>query len=178
MDINEIELRMEEAIESLEKKYVTIQAGRANPAIVDNIMVDYFGNRTPLKAISNITVHEGKSLFIKPYDRQALKEIEHAINEANIGIAPTNNGEMIILTVPPLTEETRKNYVKDAKEASENAKIAIRNIRQDANTQVKRDELPEDQEKQELDKVQELVKRYNDIIDQKAKEKEKELMEI
>ena len=112
MDINEVEFKMEAALENLDKRFLNIRAGRANPSMVSGIMVDYFGVPTPIQSLANITVPEAKQLFIKPYDRTAIKEIERAINEANIGIAPTNNGEMVILTVPNLTEETRRDYVK------------------------------------------------------------------
>ena len=178
MNIDEIELRMEEAIENLEVKYINIRAGRANPSILNGIMAECYGTPTSIQSIANITVQEGKSLFIKPYDRTTLKAIEHAINEANIGITPTNNGEMIILTVPVLTEETRKNYVKQAKSLSEDAKVALRNIRQDANNEIKKAELPEDEEKNSLNEVQELINKYNKMVDDKQKAKENELMEI
>ena len=116
MDLKEIENKMISTIENLEKRYINIRAGRANPAMLNGIMVDYFGNPTPIQSLANITVPEAKKLFIKPYDVTAIKEMERAINEANLGIAPTNNGEMIILTIPNLTEETRRDYVKQAKE--------------------------------------------------------------
>lgn len=178
MDIEEIELKMAEVIDNLETKYINIRAGRANPAILNGIKADCYGTPTLIQAVSNITVHEGKSLFIKPYDRTILKAIEHAINEANIGITPTNNGEMIILTVPAMTEETRKNYVKQAKSESEEAKVALRNIRQDANNDVKKAEYPEDEEKNYLTEIQDMTNKYNKIVDDKQKEKETELMEI
>ena len=178
MNIDEVELKMSEAIEALDNRYNNIRAGRANPAILSNIVVDYYGNPTPLLSIANVTVPEAKKLFIKPYDKGALKDIEHAINEANLGIAPTNNGEMIILTIPALTEDTRRDYVKQAKSISEDAKISIRNIRQDANNDIKKEELPEDEEKQMLEDIQELTNKYNKIIDERQKNKEAELMEV
>ena len=178
MDLNEVEFKMEAAIENLEKRYINIRAGRANPAMLSGIMVDYFGVPTPIQSLANITVPEAKQLFIKPYDRTAIKEIERAINEANLGIAPTNNGEMVILTVPNLTEDTRRDYVKQAKAYAEDAKVALRNIRQDANNEIKKAELPEDEEKSSLEDIQELINKYNKIVDEKQKEKEKELMEI
>ena len=178
MDINEVEFKMEAALENLDKRFLNIRAGRANPSMVSGIMVDYFGVPTPIQSLANITVPEAKQLFIKPYDRTAIKEIERAINEANIGIAPTNNGEMVILTVPNLTEETRKDYVKQSRAYAEDAKVALRNIRQDANNEIKKAELPEDEEKGMLEDVQELINKYNKLVDEKQKEKEKELMEI
>jgi ribosome recycling factor len=178
MDLDEIELKMEETIENLETRYINIRAGRANPAMLNGIMVECYGTPTPIQSIANITVHEGKSLFIKPYDRSVLKNIEHSINEANLGIAPTNNGEMIILTVPALTEDTRRDYVKQAKSLSEEAKVALRNIRTNANNAIKEAKLPEDEEKATLNDVQELINKYNKIVEDKQKDKENELMEI
>ena len=178
MNINEVENKMKSAIESLEKRYLNIRAGRANPSMLNGIMVDYFGVPTPIQSLANITVPEAKQLIIKPYDRTTIKEIERAINEANIGIAPTNNGEIIILTVPNLTEETRKDYVKQSKAYAEDTKVALRNIRQDANTDIKNAKLPEDEEKSSLDDIQELTNKYNKLVDDKEKEKEAELMEI
>ena len=178
MDINEVEFKMEAALENLDKRFLNIRAGRANPSMVSGIMVDYFGVPTPIQSLANITVPEAKQLFIKPYDRTAIKEIERAINEANIGIAPTNNGEMVILTVPNLTEETRKDYVKQSRAYAEDAKVALRNIRQDANNEIKKAELPEDEEKGMLEDVQELINKYNKLVDEKQKQKEAELMEI
>ncbi len=178
MNIDEIELKMMKSIDSLETKYINIRAGRANPAMLNGINVDFYGVPTPITSVANVTVPEARQLFIKPFDRSTLKEIEHAINEANLGINPTNNGEMIILTIPALTEETRKNYVKQAKALSEEAKVAIRNIRQDANNEIKKAKLPEDEEKSRLEDVQDLVTKYINIVDEKQKEKENELMQV
>ena len=127
------EKKMIQTIENLKNKLVTIRAGRANPAMLNGIMVDFYGNLTPIQSVANITVPEARQLFIKPFDRSTIKNIEKAINEANIGIAPTNNGEMIILTIPELTEDRRREYVKQAKAVGEEAKVALRNIRADAN---------------------------------------------
>ncbi|MBR1417261.1 MAG: ribosome recycling factor [Bacilli bacterium] len=178
MNINEVEKKMQGAIENLEKRYMNIRAGRANPSMLNGIMVDYFGNPTPIQSLANVNVPEAKQLIIKPYDVSCLKDIERAINEANIGIAPTNNGEIIILNVPNLTEDTRKEYVKQSRTLAEEAKVALRNIRQDANNDIKKEKLPEDEEKSSLEDVQDLINKYNKIVDEKEKEKEAELMEI
>ena len=178
MNLNEVENKMMAALDNLDKRYLNIRAGRANPSMLNGIMVDYYGNPTPIQSIANINAPEAKQLIIKPYDISCLKDIERAINEANIGIAPTNNGEIIILNVPNLTEDTRKDYVKQAKAQAEDAKVAIRNIRQDANNEVKNANLPEDEEKGSLEDIQELTNKYNKLIDDKEKEKEAELMEI
>lgn len=177
MNLN-TEGRMLATLESLDNKLLSIRAGRANPAMLNGIMVDYYGTPTAINAIANVTVPEAKQLFIKPFDRSALKNIEKAINESNIGIAPSNNGEMIILTVPELTEDRRREYVKMAKSLGEEAKVALRNIRQEDNDKIKREKLPEDEEKLYLEDVQELINKYNKLVDEKIKEKEQELMKI
>jgi len=172
------ETKMKQTIENLKTRLVTIRAGRANPSMLSNIMVEYYGTPTPIQSIANITVPEAKELFIKPYDKSALKEIEKAINAANLGISPTNNGEMIILTIPDLTEDRRREYVKQAKAIGEEAKVALRNIRQDAKEEIKLEEYPEDEEKLMLDDLQETINKYNNEVDELIKEKEKELLEI
>ena len=172
------EQKMQKAIENLESRLVTIRAGRANPAMLSKVIVSYYGTPTPIQSVANITVPDAKQLMIKPFDRSSLKDIEKAINEANLGIAPVNNGEVIILPMPELTEDRRREYVKQAKALCEDAKVALRNIRQDANNEIKKMELPEDEEKLELEDVQELIQKYNKIVDEKGKEKEAELMSI
>ena len=178
MNINEVESKMKKAIENMENRFLNVRAGRANPAMLNGIEVDYYGTPTPINSLANVTVPEAKQLFIKPFDKSTLKEIERSINEANIGISPTNNGEFIILTVPDLTEDRRREYVKQVKSMAEDGKVALRNIRQDANNAIKKLELPEDQEKGLMEDVQELINKYNKIVDEEAKEKEKELMQI
>lgn len=172
------ELKMQKTIESLEGRLLNIRAGRANPAMLNGISASYYGVSTPINSLANITVPEARSLMIKPFDKSALKDIERAINEANIGITPVNNGEVIILTVPELTEEKRRDYVKQAKAICEEARVALRNIRQDANNDIKKDEMPEDEEKSLLNEIQELVNSYNKKIDEIFKDKEAELMRV
>lgn len=176
--LDEIEFKMEEAIDNLEHRLTSVRAGRANPNMLSNVMVDYYNTPTPIQSVANITVPEARQLFVKPFDKSVLKDIERAINEANLGINPTNNGEMIIITLPELTEDKRREYVKQAKTMGEEAKIALRNIRQDGNNKVKSDKLPEDQEKSILDDIQELITKYNKVVDDKIKDKERELMEV
>jgi len=175
---NEVKSKMEKAIEALESRFVTVRAGRANPNILNGIMVEYYGTPTPIQAIATVSVPEARQLMIKPFDKSSLKDIEKAIYAAELGMAPTNNGEVIILTIPELTEETRKTYVKQVKDMAEEARIALRNIRQDANNQIKREEMPEDEEKICLDSVQKLIDKYNGVVEEKFKEKEKELLSI
>ncbi len=173
-----VEQNMQKAIDNLESRLTTIRAGRANPSMLNGIMVEYYGTPTPIQSLANITVPEARQLFIKPFDRSTIKEIERAINEANLGITPTNNGEMVILTIPELTEDRRREYVKLAKAECEEAKVALRNIRQDANNEIKKLELPEDEEKKSLDEIQESINKFNKIVDEKYKEKETELMSV
>lgn len=179
MDIlTETELRMKKAIESMETKFLNVRAGRANPAMLNGIMVEYYGTSTPLQSLANITVPEARQLFIKPFDKGVVKDIERAINEANIGITPTNNGEMVILTIPELTEEKRKDYVKQVKSLAEETRVALRNAREDARNSIKREELPEDETNRYYDDIQDLINEYNRIIDEKTKNKEQELMTV
>ena len=179
MDILEnAELKMMSSIENYENRLTTIRAGRANPAMLNGIMVNAYGVDSPINTLANITVHDGKQLFIKPFDRNNLKSIEHAINESNLGINPVNNGETIILTVPTLTEETRREYVKQAKAMAEDAKVALRNVRQDANTQIKNSDMTEDEKKTSENDVQDLINKYNKKIEEIHNLKEKELMAI
>ena len=170
------ELEMDNSISNLEKRFNNIRAGRANPAILDSVMVNYYGSLTPLKQLATISIPEARMLHIKPFDKSSLSAIEKGIYEANIGLTPNNNGEVVILNIPALTEETRREYVKQAKSCAEDCKIALRNIRQDANNDIKKLELPEDEEKEGLEEVQELINKYNKIVDEKFKEKEKDLM--
>ena len=176
--ISEAELKMQEAIENMEKRFSNVRAGRANPAILDKVMVSYYGTDTPLKGLANISVPEARQLMIKPFDKSLLAVIEKAIYEANIGLTPNNNGEVIILNIPALTEDTRKEYVKQVKSMSEDARIALRNIRQDANNNIKKAELTDDDKKAYEEDVQELINKYNKVVDEKAKEKETELMTV
>ena len=176
--MNDYESKMIKAIETMDSRLLNIRAGRANPAMLNGIQAEYYGTPTPIQSLANITVPEARQLFIKPFDKSALKEIERAINEANLGITPTNNGEMIILTIPELNEERRREYVKQAKQIGEEGKVAIRNVRQDANNDIKKLEMPEDEEKLYLEDIQELTNKYNKVIEDKIKEKEEELMHV
>jgi len=172
------EEKMENTITSLEARFTNVRAGRANPNMLDGINVEYYGTPTPLKQLANISIPEARQLMIKPFDKSILGGIEKAIFEANLGITPNNNGECIFLVIPPLTEERRKELVKQVKQLAEEARIALRNIRQDANTGIKNLKLPEDTEKEGNNEVQELINKYNKVIDEKLKVKEQELMTI
>ena len=172
------EEKMESTINSLENRFTNVRAGRANPSMLDGITVEYYGVSTPLKQLANISVPEARQLMIKPFDKSILGGIEKAIFEANLGITPNNNGECVFLVIPPLTEDRRRELVKQVKALAEEGRIALRNIRQDANTQIKNLKLPEDEEKQGNEEVQELINKYNKIIDEKLKIKENDLMTI
>ena len=154
------EEKMKNTITNLEKRLTNIRAGRANPAILDGVNVSYYGVETPLKQLANISVPEARMLQIKPFDKSALQDIERAIYEANIGLTPNNNGEVIILNIPALTEETRREYVKQAKQMAEEAKIALRNIRQEANNDAKKLEVTEDDIKGIQNDIQDLINKY------------------
>ncbi len=172
------EIQMQSAIENMEKRFVNIRAGRANPAMLDGVMVSYYGSDTPLKQLATISIPEARQLSIKPFDRSSIGAIEKAILAANIGITPNNNGDVIILNIPALTEDTRREYVKQAKGYAEDCKIVLRNIRQDTNKDINKLELPEDNLKQGEEEVQKLINKYNKIVDEKFKKKEEELMTV
>lgn len=172
------ELKMQEAVENMERRFTNVRAGRANPAILDGVKVEYYGVETPIKALATISVPEARQIMIKPFDKSSLSTIEKAIFEANIGLTPNNNGESIILNIPVLTEETRKEYVKQVKAMAEDGKIALRNIRQDTNNEIKKLEVTEDDKKGLMEDVQDLINKYNDIVTEKLKEKENELLSI
>lgn len=176
--LDETETRMNSTIENMEKRLVNIRAGRANPSILDNVNISYYGVDTPLKQLATISIPEARQLVIKPFDRSSIGLVEKAIYEANIGLTPNNNGEIIILNIPALTEETRKEYVKQSKSIAEEARIALRNIRQDANSDIKRSAITDDDTKSSQEEVQELINKFNKIIDEKLKIKEQELMSI
>jgi len=176
--LSETELKMETAIENMEKRFTNIRAGRANASMVNGILVSYYGVDTPLLQLATISIPEARQICIKPFDRSCLSAIEKAIFESNIGLTPNNNGEVIILNIPPLTEETRREFVKQAKTIAEDAKIALRNIRQDANNDIKKLTIPEDDIKAGQDDVQELINQYNKIVEEKFKAKEQELLTV
>ena len=176
--IKETKEKMEKSMENLNKRMSTVRAGRANPSSLDGVMCEYYGVMTPLKQLSIISVPEGNQLLIKPFDKSCLKNMEKAIIAANLGYNPSNDGETIRIVVPALTEERRKELVKQVKALAEEAKVAIRNIRRDANEKIEKEELAEDEEKALKNDIQDLVNEYNKDIERLLKEKEQELMTI
>ena len=176
------EEKMEKALAQLAREFGTIRSGRANPAILDRVLVDYYGAPTPLRQMSQVTVQDGTTLVISPYDKTILKEIEKAIIKAEIGITPNSDGICIRLPFPPLTEERRREIVKDVKKLGEDAKIAIRNIRRDMTDDLKKleksENLPEDLVKDNQDKIQKLTDKYTATVDTNVANKEKEVMTV
>ena len=173
--------RMVNTIEHLETELSRIRAGKANIHILDGIMVDYCGNLTPLNQVSNISTPDAKTIAIQPWEKGMIEKIEKAIQNANVGITPSNNGELIRLMIPPLTEERRVDLVKQVKAEGENAKVSIRNARRDANDeykQMKASGLSEDNEKRATDNVQEITDKYSENADKIINSKEEDIMTI
>ena len=182
MDYNQIEEKMEKTINVLEENFAEIRAGRANPAILNKVKVDYYGVPTPINQVAGISVPEARMIVIQPWDISILKEIAKAILVADIGINPNNDGKIIRLTFPELTEERRKEIVKDIKKLSEESKIAVRAIRRDAMDLAKKEQkdgnMTEDEEKQAEDKIQKLTDKKVAFIDELSSKKEKEIMSV
>lgn len=182
MDFNEIEERMKKAIEHLEDELANIRAGRANPAILNKVMVDYYGSMTPVNQVGSISVPEARQIIVTPWDRSMLGSVEKAIQKADIGINPLNDGACIRLIFPELNEERRKELVKECKALGEEAKVAVRNIRRDgmddAKTSHKNNEITEDELKNIEEKIQKLTDKYVQNVDKTIDAKEKEIMEI
>lgn len=177
-----LEERIVKSIEVLKEDLNTVRAGRANPALLDKVMVDYYGTPTPLKNMSNISVPDPRTLMITPFDPKSISDIEKGINIADIGITPSNDGKCIRLGIPQLTEERRKELTKTTKKMGEDAKVAIRNLRRDVNEALKKQEkdgeLTEDDLKKELDKVQKTVEKATKDIDDIIAAKDKEILEV
>lgn len=176
------EEKMKKAIASAQYEMGAVRTGRANPLILDRVSVDYYGTPTPIRQMANVSVQEGQTLVIQPYDKTAMAEIEKALSKSDINLPVNNDGQVLRLTVPPLNEERRKELVKLVKKIGEEGKIAIRNIRRDATSDVeklkKNENLSEDEVKLGQDKIQKLTDKYTGQLDQLVSEKEKEVMEV
>ena len=174
--------KMSKTLNVLKEDLNTVRAGRANAALLDQISIDYYGSQTPLKNMANIQVPDPRTLTIIPFDPSTLKSIEKAIQVSNLGINPTNDGKNIRLVIPPLTEERRKDLTKLIKKMGEESKVAVRNLRRDANDQIKKaeksGELTEDDVKKDLDEIQKMTDKCMKDIDTIVSNKEKELMEL
>lgn len=180
--LQKCESKMSKSLENLKHEFTTIRAGRANPHVLDDVQVDYYGTPTPLAQVGNVSVPEPRMICIQPWDASMLKEIEHAINKADIGINPTNDGKMVRLVFPDLTEERRKELAKDVKKLGEEAKVAVRNIRRDAMEHVKKKGkdmgISEDEIKEYEDDVQEKHDEYIKKIDEAVKAKTDDVMTV
>lgn len=181
-DLKLLDEKIEKTISVLKEEMGTVRAGRANAALVDKVMVDYYGTPTPLKSLSNISVPEPRTLLISPFDPKSIPEIEKAINIANIGITPANDGKVIRLQIPQVTEERRKELTKIVKKLGEDAKVAVRNLRRDANDKVKKMEkagdFTEDDAKSTLEDIQKEIDKAVKAIDEIVANKDKEIMEV
>lgn len=182
MDIKIYEDKMEKSLESLKNEYMTIRAGRANPHILDKIKVDYYGTPSSLQQVANVSVPEARIILIQPWESSLIKEIEKAILASDVGITPNNDGKCIRLVFPELTEDRRKELVKDVKKKGENAKVAIRNIRRDANDAIKKankaSEISEDEQSQLEEKVQKSTDKYITEIEKTIDMKTKEILTV
>ena len=180
--LKEYKEKMGKSIDSLASEYTSIRAGRANPHILDKITVDYYGQPTNLQSVANISVSEARTLVIQPWEASLIKEIEKAIMVSDIGITPNNDGKVIRLSFPELTEERRKELVKDVKKKGEGAKVAIRNIRRDANDMIKKqqkaNEISEDEQKDAEDEIQKMTDEFVAKIDTMVEDKSKEIMTV
>lgn len=180
--LTQFEEKMKKSLSALSEEYATIRAGRANPHILDKLKVDYYGTPTPFQQVANISVPEARMIQIQPWEASLIKDIEKAILNSDLGLTPNNDGKTVRLVFPELTEERRKELVKDVKKKGENAKVAIRNIRRDANDlfkkQLKANELSEDEGKQLEDEIQKLTDKYIDMVDKAVDEKSKEILTV
>lgn len=176
------EEKMEKAIEQLNREFKTVRTGRANPNILDRVHVDYYGAPTPLRQMAQVTVQDGTTLVIAPFDKSILKEVEKALTKAELGVMPNNDGVVIRMMFPPLTEERRRETAKDVKKFGEESKVAIRNVRRDMSDALKKleksENLPEDVVKDNQDKIQKLTDKYTGKIESMVSEKEKEVLTV
>lgn len=178
MTLLEGEERMDKAIAAFEKELTTVRTGRANASLLDSISIDYYGVMTPVKQISSITIPEANQLYIKPFDKSSIKAIESAIFASPLGLTPQSDGNGIRLVLPQMTEERRRELAKLVSKMSEQAKVNVRNVRRDINDEIKKLELPEDDEKNALEDCQKLTDKKIEAVDQVTKKKQDELMSM
>ncbi|MGA0012112.1 MAG: ribosome recycling factor [Flavobacteriaceae bacterium] len=176
--LEEAKDQMQAAMSHLEKAFAKIRAGKASPIMLSTVQVDYYGSMTPLSQVANVNTPDARTLAVQPWEKSMLQEIEKAILNANLGFNPMNNGDLIIISVPPLTEERRRDLVKQAKAESEDAKIGVRSARQEANKELKKLEISEDVLKDAEADVQELTNSFIAKIDDALKLKESEIMKV
>lgn len=181
MAIDEAKSSNQKAVEHLESELRKVRAGKANPSMLENVMVEYYGSETPINQVANVNSTDARTLTVQPWEKDLLDEVSKSIMNANLGLNPQNNGDMIIINIPPLTEERRKDLVKKAKAEGENAKVSIRNNRKEANDLIKglKDEgVAEDMIKAGEDEVQEITNTFSDQVDNIVSAKEKDIMTI
>lgn len=179
--LTDAEDRMKKAMANLQKEFQTVRTGRANPALLDRVEVEYYGTPTPLKSLANISTPDGRSLVIQPYDKGALKEIEQAIHKSGLGLTPNNDGTVVRINIPALTEERRKELTKVVKKYAEDSRVAVRNIRRDAADHIKKqkdNQVSEDEIKRQEDALQKMTDKYVKEVDKMTSEKETEIMEV
>ena len=180
--IEKYEEKMQKTLDNLDREFNSIRAGRANPHVLDKLKVDYYGSPTPIQQVGNVQVPDARTIVIQPWETSMLKVIERALQSSDIGINPTNDGKVIRLVFPELTEERRKELAKDVKKKGEGAKVAIRNIRRDANDSfkkmLKKSEITEDDQKEQLDKVQKLTDKHIKKVDEAVDKKTKEILTV
>ena len=180
--LNDVAEKMDKSVSALKNAFNKIRTGRANPSILDDIKVDYYGNLTPINQTSNITVEEGRSLVISPWDKNLIPEIEKAIQTSDLGLNPSTNSDLIRVTMPSLTEETRQNYIKQARAEAENSRVSIRNIRRDANQMAKEQQQASEISEDDLRRIEDLIQKETDkfiaIVESELKNKESDLLEI
>jgi ribosome recycling factor len=179
--LDSAEERMSKSVEALFRQFQTVRTGRANPSLLDRLEVDYYGSPTPLKSLANVSTPDGRSLVIQPYDKGALKEIEQAIHKSDLGLTPNNDGSLVRINIPVLTEERRKELTKLVRKYAEEQKVAIRNIRRDGADELKKlkeAHVSEDEIKRQEEALQKLTDKYVKEIDKCAQDKEAEVMEV
>ncbi len=178
----ETEQRMQKVIESLKKDLSRIRTGRATPSLVDGISVDYYGSPMPINQIANISVPDARMIIIQPWEKSMLTVVEKAIQTSDLGLNPQNDGNLIRLPIPPLSEERRRDIFKNCKKTGEESKVAIRNVRRDANDKMKKEEkdklITQDEEKKGIEEIQKITDRFIKMIDDLLVQKEKEVMEV
>lgn len=180
--LKNLDERMDKALGNVKREFATVRAGRANPQMLDRIQVDYYGTPTPINQLANVSVPEARMLVIQPWDKSALAEIERAITKSDIGITPSNDGNVIRLAIPQLTEQRRKDLVKQVKGLAEDGRVAVRNIRRDINDDLKKaeknGEISEDESRRAQEKVQATTDRFIGEIDKLLNAKEQEILEV
>ena len=180
--IKEVSDKMDKSVSALKNAFNKIRTGRANPSLLDGIKVDYYGNLTPINQTSNISVEDGRSLVISPWDKNLIPEIEKAILSSDLGLNPSTSSDLIRLTMPSLTEETRQDYIKQARSEAENSRVSIRNIRRDANQSAKDSQLASEISEDDLRRIEDVIQKETDkfisVVDSDLKNKESDLLEI